>query len=282
MSRSYEPPTGYGRIKRGPMAADNYTQVANELFRDPSISFKAKGIFGLISTHRESYGVTPESLAAASTDGVSSVKTGLRELEAAGYLERHQGRRADGTMGKIEYWITDRPTQNRQREIDHRPPPAETQEKPRSEPVDEKPPAVGGMHKKTSSKNPRQNPNQPLFPAAGDGSPNTAAPSRSLSAADEKFVEFWEAWPKKLDKKPAHRAWTAAVRAGADADQIIAFVRLQAQAWQSMRKDPQYIPYPATWLRKERFTGPLDAGGNGGHQSYRNPAEASDYLEGWS
>lgn len=100
----------YGRIRRGPMAADNFTQIANSLFRDPRLSAKAKGIFGFISTHRDGWGVTPESIAAAMKDGVSSIKAGLQELERYGYLVRHQDRRADGTLGPISYAITDRPS----------------------------------------------------------------------------------------------------------------------------------------------------------------------------
>lgn len=282
MSRTYEPSPSYGRIRRGTMAADSYTQVANDLFRDTSISFKAKGIFGLISTHREAYGVTPESLAAASSDGVSAVKTGLRELEKAGYLERRQPRRADGTMGAVEYWITDRPAVDRQREIDHRPPPAETPESPWSQPVDENPPAVGGTHKKTIPKNPRKNPNKPLFPIADESIRPAEDLPRGRTATEETFDVFWEAWPKKTDKQEARKAWAATLKAGYRADDVVAVVREQASAWVAMRKDPQFIPYAATWLRKKRFVDPVEVGrSNAGHQSYRNPDDAADYLEGW-
>ncbi|MET9690385.1 hypothetical protein ABZY81_18205 [Streptomyces sp. NPDC006514] len=77
-------------IQRGPMAADNFTQIANALFRDRRISFKAKGIFGLISTHRAGFTVTVAALVRSGTDGKSAVTTGLQELEKFGYLERGQ------------------------------------------------------------------------------------------------------------------------------------------------------------------------------------------------
>jgi hypothetical protein len=91
------------------MAGDQFTQISNGLFRDPLLSAKAKGIFGFISTHRDGWGVTPESIAAYMADGVSAINSGLKELEAQGYLHRDQPRRANGTLGPIVYYITDMP-----------------------------------------------------------------------------------------------------------------------------------------------------------------------------
>ncbi|MEU5426866.1 hypothetical protein AB0H73_14850 [Streptomyces olivoreticuli] len=100
----------YGRIRRGPMAADAFTQIRNALFRDPRLGFRDKGVFGLISTHRDGFGVTAESIAASSSaDGVCAVKTSLRNLEKYGYLNRVRERRADGTLGGTVYFITDQP-----------------------------------------------------------------------------------------------------------------------------------------------------------------------------
>lgn len=96
-------------IQRGPMAADNFTQIANALFRDRRISYKAKGIFGLISTHRAGFTVTVAALVRSSTDGKSAVTTGLQELEKFGYLERGQEHNGDGTFGEAWYRITDVP-----------------------------------------------------------------------------------------------------------------------------------------------------------------------------
>lgn len=153
----------YGWIERGPMAGDNFTQISNGLFRDPRLSAKAKGIFGLISTHRAGWGLTPESIAAAMKDGVSAIKAGLRELEQYGYLLRTQQRKPDGTLGPIVYRITDIP---RSEPVDGNRPAAMTCKDAgagasgtslrRSEPVDENPPAADPPaadrpHKKTNS-----------------------------------------------------------------------------------------------------------------------------------
>ncbi|MCX5357228.1 hypothetical protein OG864_00300 [Streptomyces sp. NBC_00124] len=96
-------------IRRGVMAADQFTQIANGLFRDERLSFKAKGIFGSISTHRTGWQVTVADLMRAGRDGRDAIRAGLSELQTYGYLVREQLRRDDGTLGEIVYSITDRP-----------------------------------------------------------------------------------------------------------------------------------------------------------------------------
>jgi hypothetical protein len=160
------------------MAADNFTQISNGLFRDPRLSAKAKGIFGFISTHRNGWGLTPESIAAAMKDGVSAIKAGLQELERYGYLVRSQDRRSNGTLGPIVYRITDIPSSE---PVVGNHPPGMTCENVdsddpdghlrRSEPVDENPlaadpPAADRPHKKTNSNDTK-----------GE---NTTSPSRPL------------------------------------------------------------------------------------------------------
>lgn len=91
------------------MAADAFTQIRNAVFRDPRLSGKSMGIFGNISTHRDGWGITPELIATQMRDGVNAIRSGLKELEKYGYLQRTQARREDGTMGPVEYYITDMP-----------------------------------------------------------------------------------------------------------------------------------------------------------------------------
>lgn len=95
------------------MAADvfqqQFTQIHNALFRDRRLSFKAKGIFGLISTHRDGFGVSEGAIASFSTDGVSAVSSGLKELISCNYLQRERKRDELGRLGEAEYFITDMP-----------------------------------------------------------------------------------------------------------------------------------------------------------------------------
>jgi hypothetical protein len=130
-------PLGYGRIRRGPMAADAFTQIRNAVFRDVRLSAKAMGIFGNISTHRDGWGVSAESIASQMKDGVAAVKGGLRELEEYGYLQRTQIRKPDGTLGGAVYYITDQPDA-----MPEQPEPPELEQSPSSEPSVENRPAV--------------------------------------------------------------------------------------------------------------------------------------------
>jgi hypothetical protein len=101
---------GFGAgIRRGVMAGDSFTQIANALFRDAQLSFKAKGLFGLLSTHREGWRMTVTDIARRGRDGESAVKSGLKELEKHGFLVRERERDPDGTLGAAAYLITDLP-----------------------------------------------------------------------------------------------------------------------------------------------------------------------------
>lgn len=91
-------PPGFGAgIRRGVMAADHFTQIAN-------------GLFGLISTHRDGWPMNVTDLARRSRDGEATVKNGLKELEKHGFLPRECERHPDGTLAAAAYFITDLPS----------------------------------------------------------------------------------------------------------------------------------------------------------------------------
>jgi hypothetical protein len=104
MTNSYR-----SRIERGPMAGDRFTQLSNALFRDRRISHKAKGVFGLISTHRDGYGLTIAGILRDSKEGRDAIRGALEELEKFGYLVREQQHDDDGKFTGVVYRITDMP-----------------------------------------------------------------------------------------------------------------------------------------------------------------------------
>ena len=174
----------YSRIRRGPMAADQFTQIRNAVFRDSRLSAKAMGIFGNISTHRDGWGITPESISTQMRDGVDGIKAGLRELEKYGYLQRERERRSNGTLGASTYYITDEPEtvdSSRSEPEGAQPPQAEppVAEPAQAEPPEAEPTVADPLHKKTNStRTPSGEDHPPSLPLPGPRAPKKAADER--------------------------------------------------------------------------------------------------------
>lgn len=65
-----------------------FTQVYNDLINDESVSFKAKGLFAYIQSKPREWKYYFNDLVNHSKDGKDSIRSGLCELEDAGYLKR--------------------------------------------------------------------------------------------------------------------------------------------------------------------------------------------------
>ncbi|AWW35339.1 hypothetical protein DN051_40500 [Streptomyces cadmiisoli] len=159
-------------IRRGVMAADRFTQIANGLFRDPRLSFKAQGLFGLISTHRDGWRISVADLARRGRDGEAAVRSGLKELEKHGFLRRGRERRPDGTLGAATYVLTDLPGQQRGR----------------SQPMSGFPPvgdptSADHLTKNTIGKNTTKQKTTPLRPCARGHAATHAATGKPVPAA---------------------------------------------------------------------------------------------------
>jgi hypothetical protein len=71
------------------------------------------------------------------------------------------------------------------------------------------------------------------------------------------FADFWREYPRKKAKRDARSAFETAVTRGADPQRIVAAVI--AQRADLMHSGSRYCPYPATWLRDERWEDEADA-----------------------
>lgn len=88
-------------IRRAPHET-SYAVIRNEAIRDKRLSFKARGLLTLLLSMPDDWRVTSRWLAGQGPDGRDAVMSGLRELEAAGYLRR--SRHHDGETGQ---WVHD-------------------------------------------------------------------------------------------------------------------------------------------------------------------------------
>jgi hypothetical protein len=88
-------------IVRGPRKRSNFTVLPNEALRDVRLSFKARGLLAYILSMPDHWATSSEALARQGPDGRDSVRTGLRELRALGYVVLEKRQQTGGR------WITD-------------------------------------------------------------------------------------------------------------------------------------------------------------------------------
>ena len=97
----------------------------------------------------------------------------------------------------------------------------------------------------------------PAIPAQEpQGRPVEPAPASTPTVAEKParkpadgFDQWWPLYPKKVKKLDAQKAYRAALKAGATPQDLIDGLRKHIANWKAKGTAPQYIPYPATWLR---------------------------------
>jgi hypothetical protein len=67
------------------------------------------------------------------------------------------------------------------------------------------------------------------------------------------FDQFWSHYPRKVAKAEARKAWAQTVKIRPGLDELIGAVLAQCQCEQWRKNNGSFIPYPATWLRGERW-----------------------------
>lgn len=80
----------------------NYTVVDNGFIDDPSISRKAKGILLYFLRLPADWKIYPEEVKKHATDGISGLRSGMKELESAGYVKRFQPKDEKGSFKEWE------------------------------------------------------------------------------------------------------------------------------------------------------------------------------------
>lgn len=74
----------------------------------------------------------------------------------------------------------------------------------------------------------------------------------ATTVAADRFDEFWAVYPRKKDKGHARQAWNSAMKR-TDPQTVIDSATSFAALIKKAQTEPQFMPYPATWLRGERW-----------------------------
>lgn len=98
-----------GKIRRDRLDfEDKFTQIPNHWLRDERISHRARGILGLLLSHKAGFEINLLDLVTG-REKQEAVRTAVRELEAVGYLTRERERDEFGRL-KAADWRLSEPT----------------------------------------------------------------------------------------------------------------------------------------------------------------------------
>jgi hypothetical protein len=87
----------------------NYTILPNEFLLDETISDKARGLLARLLSRPDNWSLNVNYLVKTGKGGHTAVRSAIRELEAAGYIQKEVSRHRNGRIIGVEYIIHETP-----------------------------------------------------------------------------------------------------------------------------------------------------------------------------
>ncbi len=98
------------KIIRAAKNSDNpYFLTLRSAIQDTKLSLKATGLLSLLLSFPDEWVIYVKDLANRKTDGKTAIRSGLRELESVGYLEKIERRGEDGRYQGLDYMVYENP-----------------------------------------------------------------------------------------------------------------------------------------------------------------------------
>ena len=222
----------------------NFTMISNVGLKDEKLSFKAKGLLAYMLSLPDDWVFYETELVNHSTDGLASVKSGLKELQERGYLDRNRERNAKGQLKETNWTIHDEPTCD-----------FPTLEKPTLE----KPTLENHTLLNT-------NPTKDLS-KLNTNNTNTHSDKPNENDLQQRFDELWKQYPNKKAKPKAFTAYKRAIKEGATDEEIAKGIENYNKEIEIKRTDKQYIAHASTWFNQKRWNDEYEAAVAGGVDS---------------
>jgi len=204
-------------IVRGARKTNNFTIIGNDVLRDKRLSYRARGLLACVLSRPDDWRTSADSLAREGSEGRAAILTALKELETAGYLVRTRIQDKHGLWRTIST-VYDEPQTGCATEVQF--------------------PNVGS-------------------PNFGNRTSIEELDTKKLDIAPEAFEAFWMAYPRKIAKRDAQKAWQQVMRSN-DAPTVETIMSAVEQ-YKTTQKDKNYIAYPATWLRAGRWSDEVES-----------------------
>lgn len=88
---------------------ERFTALSNTIVRDDKLSWKARGIFLYLFSQSDDWDFYETEVANHATDGRDSLRSGLKELEEKGYIQRERVRNEKGQLMSSNWLLSDKP-----------------------------------------------------------------------------------------------------------------------------------------------------------------------------
>lgn len=302
---STEEPEGiHGRrVRHG----KGYESIRREALQDPALSFKALGVLCYLLSLPDTWKTNSARLGIARTgkEGVTAVRSALRELEDAGYLKRERVHLGAGKW-RWTWEYTDNPDLLSQPD-DGFPIIRFPKDGP---PKDGPPPHIRDLGCRGSRSRDQEESKDMATagavtahldqPGLFEDPPPSSRPEVEVNIHGHKrqkiawstpkppeqydleqlWATFWRCYPKKVKRLTARGAWDKAITKADPRDLIdaaAAYAKQQADPWLA-----QFTKHPTTWLNggcwdDEPERPPTNGNGRGPHVPYRNPTDPTAY-----
>lgn len=112
-----------------------------------------------------------------------------------------------------------------------------------------------------------------------ESNPNPNPNPNPTRARDAAFDAFWSAYPRKVGKTAARKAFT---KVQTDLGTLLSAVEAQKRSAQWRKDNGQYIPNPATWLNQGRWEDEVPQGTEHGTASFAELARQMDEEDAWN
>jgi hypothetical protein len=243
-------------IKRSE-SRQRFTVVNNELVEDSRLSWKARGLLIFILSKPDNWQVSERHLATCSSEGVTAVRAGLKELEDSGYLKRERYRAEDGRWEWCSV-IYESPCSG-----------FPSMEKPRTGQPSTGQPSTGqpstgqpSMENlsnitKTERTNTERIKTEEI--KTQKQSPSALAQPTADRAVDgfdfEVWFEtiFWPQYPRKMGKDGAKKGLLRIVKSAAKSAEVLVGLTRWLASHDWAKEGGKFIPYGSTWVNGRRW-----------------------------
>jgi hypothetical protein len=200
----------------------NFTTIPNAWIRSTGLSVNANFLLVYLLTHEIGYNITFQQIEREIGLGETAIRKAMNQLKDRGWLDTHRTVDEHGYNAGLA-WILKEP--------DHL--------------IESNPDLANPDLANPDLANPDLD--------IGGAIENNNIKKTNLKEYMADFENFWNAYPRKANKKAAAKAWVAVVTESLIDEVIAGAIRF---AHDPNLPPEQFIPHAATWLRSERWNDP--------------------------